>query len=96
MNTTKPEVIVAKIPSLESHGTQSPLDSTTVKPANLVKHTKRIVHNKQDLLDSINHIPEPIDEPLVKLMTSEVANSVPAEYDGSLLKLDTGDLETYK
>lgn len=51
--------------------------------------------NKQDLLDSINNIPEPIDEePLIKLMAPELANSVPAEWDNTLANLDTVNLET--
>lgn len=58
-----------------------------------MKNKKRVLHDRQDLLESINNIPESMDEPLVKLMTSEMAENVASEWDDALVKLDTLSLE---
>lgn len=62
-------------------------ESSTRQPA------KQIPLADNDFIETVNNIPEQIDEPLVKLMTSEMAKNVPAEWEDSMIKLDTINLD---
>lgn len=59
----------------------------------MVEPKPKPITNEKDLVESANNIPEQIDEPLVKLMTSEVAQNVPTEWDHSLVNLDSVNLD---
>lgn len=91
MNSAKTNASVQIIPSKVSAGIQ--VTKVPLKPHNVEKSNKAIQQDIKDRLETVRNVPDLIDEPVVKLMTSEMAKNVPAETDDSLVKLDNVNLD---
>lgn len=80
-----PKVIV-------NRATQSPTLTISVSQASEIVQPSTGTTG-QPVRETTKIILEPIDEPTIKLMTSDIAKSIPNDWDDSLAKLDQSDIE---